>query len=244
VVCSREVLVSVELTLDAIRQRLEKIEQDLHSGRYQPGQWDALIRQVRSASADLRCALSEDLSRVSRSLHLRFGRRTFPLANGIAGELFATALGGALLRFAFVARSSTAAVAAVFIWVATFQPLLKVLVGTVLGVRYEYAYLLGVEPRFKMQFGTYVAVCRWKRIALHISGMVGSPLAAALIAMIVRGRLPVAAAVSWAVFWLVAAVNVLMMIAALGGIRRVGPLRTADGSGGAAGLELREALGL
>ncbi|HYL58095.1 MAG TPA: hypothetical protein VEU51_04440 [Candidatus Acidoferrales bacterium] len=167
-----------------------------------------------------------------------------PLASGIAAELVATALGAALLRFALAAESSTAAVAAVFIWVATFQPLLKILVGTMLGVRYEYAYLLGVEPRFKMQFGTYVAASRWKRIVLHISGMIGSPLAAALVAMTARGRLPVAAAVSWAVFWLVAAVNVFMMIAALAGVRRVGPLRTADGSGGAAGLELREVLGL
>ena len=234
---------SVELTLDAIRQRLEKIEQDLHGGRYQAGHWEALIRQVKSGSADIRCALTEDLSRASRSLHLRSGRRTLPLANGIAAELFATALGAALLWFAFAARSSAAAVAAVFIWVATFQPLLKIIVGTMLGVRYEYAYLLGIEPRFKMQFGTYVAASRWKRIALHTSGMIGSPLAAALVAMMVRGRLPVAAAVSWIVFGLVAAVNVVMMIAALAGIRRVGPLRTADGSGGAAGWELREALG-
>ena len=235
---------SVGLSLDAVRQRLAAIEQDLNTGCYQPGQWQALIREVSNASADMRCALSEELSRVSRRLHLRFGRRTIWLPIGIAAELVAAALGAALLRIAVAAGSNTAAVAAVLIWVMTFQPLLKIFVGTVLGIRYEYAYLFGAEPRFKMRFGTYLANSRWKRIALHISGMIGSPFAAALVAMIVGNRLRVAAAVSWAVFWLVLAVNALMMIAALAGIRRVGSLRTADGSGGAAGIELRQALGL
>lgn len=235
---------SVGLTLDAVRHRLAAIEQDLNTGCYQPGQWQALIREVSSMSADMRGVLSEDLSRVSRTLHLRFGRRTISFPIAIAAELAATALGTALLGIAIAKESNAAAVAAMFIWVMTFQPLLKIFVGTVLGVRYEYAYLLGAEPRFKMRFGTYLANSRWKRIALHISGMIGSPLAAALVAMIVGDRLRIAAVVSWSAFWLVVVVNVLMMMAALAGFRQVGPLRTADGSGGAAGIELRQALRL
>jgi hypothetical protein len=129
------------------------------------------------------------------------------------------------------------------IWVSTLQPLVKLAVGTLSGVRYDYCYLYGLEPRFKMKFGSYVSAPRRKRIALHASGMVGSPLGAILVAYMADDTLPVARSVSLAVFWIVLAINLISAILGLFGVRRLGRLRLAEGSGGALGLELREALG-
>ncbi len=61
------------------------------------------------------------------------------------------------------------------IWVTTFEPMLKLLIGMALGVRYEYAYLRNGEPRFKMRYGTCLAAPRALRIALHVSGTIGLP---------------------------------------------------------------------
>lgn len=223
--------------------RLDAIEGEIDEGRYRPGPWDAVIRVTRSQPDDARAALAEDISRVSRKLHMRTARRTVPLAQAMAIELAATTLGGMLLAFALKADVNSAAIAAMIIWVSTLQPLVKVAVGTMLGVGYEYGYLYGIEPRFKMKFGSYVAAPRWKRIVLHASGMLGSPLGAILVAWIAGHTLQIARFVCIAVFWITLAINLISMLLAVLGVRRLGPLRMADGSGGAAGLELREALG-
>lgn len=165
-----------------------------------------------------------------------------PVAIAIVIELTATALGGILLALALKANFNTAAITAMIIWVSTLQPLVKVAVGTMLGVGYEYGYLFGIEPRFKMKFGSYVALPRWKRIWFHASGMVGSPLGAILVAWMAGGTLQIARSVCLAVFWLTVTINLISMILALCGVRRVGHLRLAEGSGGALGLELREAI--
>jgi hypothetical protein len=93
-----------------------------------------------------------------------------------------------------------------------------------------------------MKFGSYVAMPRWKRMVLHASGMVGSPLGAILVAWMAGGTLQIARSVSLAVFWITLSINLVSMILALLGVRRLGHLRLADGSGGALGLELREAI--
>ena len=231
------------LGTDELSARLDAIERDIDTGRYRPGPWDAVIRLTKSQPDDARAAVAEDISRVSRKLHLRTARRTVPLAPALAIELAATALGGMLLALAVKGDFNTAAIAAMIIWVSTLQPLLKVAVGAMLGVGHEYGYLYGIEPRFKMKFGGYVGAPRWKRIALHTSGMVGSPLGAILVAWIAGGTLQIARSVCRAVFWITLAINLISMVLALLGVRRLGPLRLAEGSGGAAGLELREALG-
>jgi hypothetical protein len=153
----------------------------------------------------------------------------------------ATAFGGILLLVGLRADSNIAAVAAMIIWVITLQPLVKVATGTMLGIGYEYGYMYGIEPRIKMKFGSYVAAPRWKRVVLHASGMIGSPLGAILVARIADDSLPVARLLCLAVFWIVVAVNLNSLILALLGFRRLGSLRLADGSGGSMGFELREA---
>ena len=227
---------------DKLRELLDAIERDVDACCYRPGPWDAVIRAIRSEPDNTRTALSREISRVSRKLHLRWGRRTVPVAITIVIELAATALGGILLALALKANFNTAAITAMIIWVITLQPLVKVAVGTILGVGYEYGYMYGIEPRFKMKFGSYVAMPRWKRMAFHASGMVGSPLGAILVAWMAGGSLQIAGSVCLAVFWLTLTINLISMILALRGVRRVGHLRLAEGSGGALGLELREVI--
>ena len=137
-----------------------------------------------------------------------------------------------------------ASIAAMGIWAIAFQPLVKVAIGTALGVGYDYAYLYGIEPRFKMSFGSYLAEPRWKRILLHLSGMAGTPLGVMLVAMAAGAKLPVSALICWAAFWIAVAINLVSLVAATLGVRRLGTFRADDTSGGAAGIELREALGL
>ena len=127
------------------------------------------------------------------------------------------------------------------IWAIAFQPLVKVATGTALGVGHDYAYLHGIEPRFKMRFGSYLAEPRWKRILLHLSGTVGTPLGVMLVAMAAGAKLPVSALICWAAFWIAVAINLVSLVAATLGVRRLGPFRADDSSGGAAGIELREA---
>jgi hypothetical protein len=75
------------LGTDELRVRLDAIERDIDAENYRPGPWDRLIADIRSEPDSTRSALAEDISRVSRKLHLRSGRRTIPLASAIAIEL-------------------------------------------------------------------------------------------------------------------------------------------------------------
>ena len=115
--------------------------------------------------------------------------------------------------------------------------------GTILGVGYDYAYLAHGEPRFKMEYGSYLAQPRWARIALHLSGAIGSPLGAYLAAMLVGDRLAVSYWVAIIVFWMVNVINLVLLLAGIAGIKRLGVSPTIDTSCGAAGAEIREALG-
>jgi hypothetical protein len=122
---------------DKLRGRLDAIERDIDASSYRPGPWEAAIRIIRSQPDGTRTALSEEISRVSRKLHLRRGKRTVPVAIAMVVELAATALGGILLAIALKANFNTAAIAAMIISVSTLQPLVKVAVGRMLGVGYE-----------------------------------------------------------------------------------------------------------
>ena len=93
-----------------------------------------------------------------------------------------------------------------------------------------------------MRFGDYLAAPRWARIVLHLSGTIGSPLGAWLAMVCLPTDLRIAIDVCWAIFWIVVAVNVASFIAALAGVKKLGPLKASDSSGGSAALELREAL--
>ena len=227
---------------ERIRDRIAEVERQVDEKRYHPGPWDRLLKDARALMREDRGLLKEEFSRVSSKLHRREGRATISLTTGIVAEAALTSLGVVAIVLAIHNHSNLAGIVAALIWMMTFQPLIKVGVGYLLGVEYEYAYLYGVEPRFKMRFGDYIAAPRWARIVLHLSGTIGSPLGAWFAMLCMPSDLRIAIDASLAIFWLVVAVNVVQMIAALAGVKKLGPFRASFSSGGSAGLELREAL--
>ncbi len=61
--------------------------------------------------------------------------------------------------------------------VLAMQPLIKVVTGLLLGVRYSHAYMWYFEPRFKMAYGTYMTREPWQKIIFQFAGSIGTPLA-------------------------------------------------------------------
>lgn len=226
-----------------LRAEIAEIERAIDAGAYRPGPWARLLTRARGASRADRRAISADVTRVSRRLHMRRARKTIAPQTGMIIEIAAVGLGDFLLALGVYAPSNVAAIAGMALWVIALQPLVKVATGTVLGVGYEYAYLANVEPRFKMEYGTYIAQPRWARITLHLSGAIGSALGAYLTAMLVRDRLAAAYWVAMIAFWMVNAINLGLLLAGIIGIKRLGVSPTIDTSCGAAGAEIREALG-
>jgi hypothetical protein len=229
---------------EQIRDRIAEIERQIEEKRYHPGPWERLLKDARALPREEREALKEEISRVSSKLHRRDGKRMLSLTTGMVAEAALTLLGGILIIFAIHNHSNVVAIIAAGIWTMTFQPLVKIAVGYLLGVEYEYAYLYNMEPRFKMRFGDYLAAPRWARILLHLSGTIGSPLGAWLAMVCLPSDLRIAIDVCLAIFWIVVAVNVAGFIVALAGVRKLGPMKASASSSGVAALELREALEL
>jgi hypothetical protein len=235
--------VSVQLPIDDLRERLAAIEHAVDKGAYVPGPWQQLIADLRQVPLGVRAALADDVGRISRKLHLRRQRYSVSVTAGLCIEAFAGVFGGILLALGIADASDALTIVAMILWVSSFQPLIKVAGGTALGVRYEYAYLFGrVEPRFKTDFGSYLALSAWERMIFHLFGTLGSPLGAALIAVIADERLRVAAWVSWTIFWIIIAINAVAFLAGLIGVSRIRGFRIADASGALAAVELRSAL--
>lgn len=224
----------------SLAERLAGVERDLESGCYKPGAWQALLRELRRLPGPERLALADDISRVSDKLHRRTSRHTFGVAAGFLAEVAAAVAGGALLWLAVRSHSNAAAMAAALLWTMAFQPLVKVMTGTALGIRYSYAYLLGLEPRFKMRYGSYVAAGRAARILFHLSGTLGSPFGAWLPTLALGPDLHAAAIFCWALFYITLAINVVPFALGMLGIERLGHLRLSLGSAASAALEIRE----
>jgi hypothetical protein len=227
---------------ERIRDRIGAIESQIDNQTYRPGPWEQLLKDARMLPREDRDALKEEITRVSSKLHQRGGRRTISFGTGLIAESALAIVGGVVLILAARDHSNLLGIIAALIWVTAFQPLVKVGVGYLLGVGYEYAYFFNAEPRFKMRFGDYLAAPRWARIVLHLSGTIGSPLGAWLVLICLPSDLRIAIDVGWAIFWIVVVVNLVGFIVALAGVRRLGPMKATAGSGGSAALELREAL--
>ena len=176
---------------------------------------------------------------MSRKLHLRQPRRKAGVLGAVLLEAFAGILGGILVAAALNRDSTVLALIGMALWVASFEPLIKLGVGTVLGVEYDYAYLFkGVEPRFKMKFGSYLALAPLRRMVVQFAGTLGSPLGA-LVAAQLYPELPTASGVTWIVFWLAVLVNVGGIATELAGVHRLGKLRLPPGSASQMIVELR-----
>jgi hypothetical protein len=225
-----------------LTERLIALERDIDAGLYRGGRWQALLADLRRLPGSERAAVAATVSRVSDKLHARKAQRKVAFPVGLALEIGLALLGAGLLWFAVANRSSWAGIMAALAWTTAFQPLIKVLTGTALGIRYSYAYLIGPEPRFKMRYGTYIAAARPARIVLHLSGAVGSPLGAWLPVPFLAGALPAVSGFCRLLFGLVVAVNAIAFVLALAGFKRIGPLRLSLTSAASAALEMREAL--
>lgn len=231
--------------LHELYQRLETIEADLDAGRYRPGPWEPFLRALRARPRVERGEIAANVARVSRKLHMRGrGHKTIEVGVAIALELAATLAGALLLILSIAFASSVAAIAGASIWATTFQPLLKFACGRALGVRYDYAYLYGIEPRLKMDYGSYLAASRAARIALHLSGTVGSPLAVWFVRLVLPPEMGVAKILCWYGMWVLIGINAVTLLIGLAGIRRIGGFRLRDSSSGAAAAEVREGIGL
>jgi hypothetical protein len=230
-------------SVDALSDRIAAIERQLDSNSYRAGPWARVVNEVRALPIAGRRSLAGDLSRVSRKLHQRSGRGGISVQAGYFAEVGLAVAGAVVLALGARHQSNLLVIVSALIWTIAFQPLIKVAVGYLLGMRYEYAYLYGIEPRFKMCFGQYLAQPRYARLLLHLSGTIGSPIGAWLPTLFVDPSLRIAIYVCWVLFWTVVAINVGGFVAVLTGVRtRFGAIRLQDSSGGAAALELREAL--
>jgi hypothetical protein len=229
-----------------LRAQLAEIETSIDVGNYRAGPWDKFIRAARNQPDEVRAALADDASRVSRKLHMRTGRTTMPVARALLLEGVGTVAGAIVLGIGVSSGVGIVSLLGALIWTATFQPLVKIGVGTWLGINNDYAYLerTSMEPRFKIRYGSYLAQPRWKRIVFHLAGIVGSPLGIATAAALMRPVEPTTAEVCMAIFWIVNAVNIVAFFGGLSGRRKLGPIRVATSSGGVAGVECREAWGL
>jgi hypothetical protein len=222
-----------------LRDRLATIEAALDRGDYKPGPWRRLVDELRDSPQAERIALAPDVNRVSSKLHRRQPRRTIGLLGAVLLEALGGILGGVLVAAALKHGSTLLALVGMGLWVMSFEPLLKLSVGTALGVEYEYAYLYGgVEPRFKMKFGSYLTISPLRRAIVQFAGTLGSPLGA-LVAARLYPALPTAQVITWIAFWLLVLVNVSGVVTELAGVRRLGKLRLPPGSANEMIVELR-----
>src|SRR5258708_24522489 len=111
-----------------------------------------MVTRGRDRSGADRLSISAAVSRVSRKLHLRGGRKTISARMGVTIEAAAIGLGYFLLTLGVYMSSNAVAIIGAALWVMAFQPMVKVATGTALGVGYDYVYLERVESLFKMEY--------------------------------------------------------------------------------------------
>lgn len=157
----------------AANERLAELAGALRDGKYRPGAWQRFVAEFDRSNPAVKQSLALRVSDVSRRLHRRKRRLELPFAVALMGEgmLF---LAGTALLFGDGFVSRLIGLAAI---VLTAQPLIKVVCGLILGVRYDYAYLWGIEPRFKMRYGQYLLLAQPVRVAFHLAGSIGTPAA-------------------------------------------------------------------
>lgn len=213
-----------------INQQIEEIENALDEKRYRVGSWQKLIEEVEALSSDERAEISESISELGNKLHQRHGFPSIPCVYGFLVEFMLTVFGTSILIVG--SESLLLSLAGALALILSMQPVLKILVGLLLGVRYAYVFLFYVEPRFKMQYGTYLSLTTMQRVVYHTSGVIGTPLALLLAIQILQGfDLPMIW--GWVLFWGAVALQVIPFLAQLMGLKKVGPFRLAVFTGAA-----------
>jgi hypothetical protein len=155
------------------KEQIAQIEHALDRGTYRVGDWQTLLRTLKDQGQEADAISTQDLTRVSDKLHRRNGFPTAAAWLGFVGEYLL--FGSSLL--AMNAESMLMRLAGIIVLASCLQPLIKITTGVALGVRYSYVYLWYVEPRFKMQFGTYHRLSQAKKLSLQLMGSIGTPTA-------------------------------------------------------------------
>ena len=213
-----------------INQQIEEIENALDEKRYRVGSWQKLIEEVEALSSDERADISESISELGNKLHQRHGFPGIPFVYGFLVEFMLIVFGTSILVIG--SESLLLSLAGALALILSMQPVLKILVGLLLGIRYAYVFLFYVEPRFKMQYGTYLSLTTMQRVVYHTSGVIGTPLALLLAIQMLQGfDLPMIW--GWVFFWGAVALQVIPFIAELMGLKKVGPFRLSVFTGAA-----------
>ncbi len=201
-----------------ISQVMDRIEDTLDSGTYRVGDWQKALVGLKGLGRDVTLTLSEDLTRISNKLHRRNRFPEAPFWVGLVFESFLLTMS----LLAMTAESLPLRLASIVLLALCLQPLMKMSTGMLLGVRYSYVYLWYVEPRFKMRFGTYQQLARWKKLAFQFSGSVGTPVAL-FVGWWVVGDEPLLAKLCLAGSLAVTLMQVGAFTAVWLGFRRLGP---------------------
>ncbi|MFT7245166.1 MAG: hypothetical protein ACI82A_002531 [Candidatus Azotimanducaceae bacterium] len=218
---------------------LEAIDLAIANGTYKKGRWQRIVRELQGLPPVSRKTLSMLVTRVSDHLHKENEFPSLPVAVGFAAEvvLFIAACLLLLEPSIWLRLLGVAALA------LCLQPSIKILTASILGVRYSYVFLWYVEPRFKMQFGSYLARSPGQKMLINAMGSIGTPIALAIGFVALRD-------VPWlSLLCLAGLVGATVMqigafIAALMGVRKVGPfLLTTLTTPATLGAQVREMLG-
>jgi hypothetical protein len=201
-----------------VRQVMDRIEISLDSGTYRVGDWQKFLKALKGLGPDSTLMSRQDLTRISNKLHRR---NRFPEAPVWVGFVFEYLL-LVMSVLAMTAESRPVRLVSIILLALCLQPLTKISTGILLGVRYSYVYLWYFEPRFKMRFGTYHHLARWKKLILQLSGSVGTPIAL-LVGWRVLGDAPLLAMLSLAGALMVALMQVGAFAAVWFGVRKLGP---------------------
>lgn len=197
---------------------MARIESNLDSGTYRVGDWQKCLNKLKGLGQGSSSMVSHDLTRISNKLHRR---NRFPEAPAWMGFVFEYLL-FVMSILAMAAESTLLRLASIIMLALCLQPIIKISTGILLGVRYSYVYLWYVEPRFKMRFGTYYDLARWKKLVLQFSGSVGTPVAL-LVGWRVLGDEPLLAALSLAGALAAVLMQVSAFVAVWRGVRKLGP---------------------
>lgn len=201
-----------------VRQALDRIERELDDGSYKVGGWQKGLAEIKKLDEGAVSMLSQDLTRISNKLHRR---NKFPEAQAWIGFVFEYLLLAASILL-MTTESSLLRLVSIVLLALCLQPLIKISTGVLLGVRYSYVYLWYFEPRFKMRFGTYHGLERWKKLVLQLSGSIGTPVAL-LVGWRVLADEPLLAALCLAGAVGAGLMQLAAFVAVWSGVRKLGP---------------------
>jgi hypothetical protein len=199
-----------------------------------------VVKELRALPIPERRSLAENLSRIRRKL--TNGEDDVRSQAGYLGEVALAVVGAVVLALGSRHPSNLLVIVCSVIWSITLQPLIKAVVGHLLGIRYECISLgdrAGVQDALGRVLGT--AALR----ATAVAAVRDDRLSAWRLATdVVRATpsLRIAIHLCWALFWTVVPINPAGFVAVLTGVcARLGSIQLRDSSGGAAALEMREA---